>query len=843
MRNMPAPGEEDPGGNPLQEGILGDYQNRARRDESFASVRGRVDPPLFFAHSELRKDPEPHDLDIEIPADLVEVIPPKKKTNSSITRIAGAAAALIPAAGEALGIGGEAAGAGAAAGALPVGEGGIGSLMKGALGKMNPGFMAGNLFGQLTGGGGASPAGGSTSQPAYQPGGVVEPPQFFSTIHEGLVASEDDLYPGSHPHIPSNDTDDPEQIDPNEKNDGQKDMDLQVGMGVNDIGGSDQGWGPDSKGVKDFANLFPLVLGYLHSDEGGEDPFLKSLHESLDAENPGYLERGNDEEGLNLLKAILTGAGLGEGDDQEEEQNSDPSDPLLVDNDRTHDPVQSKTALNQPNLTPDALSGPGMKPMNTTQQPFLLPAQGRCPTCGATISPNDPVCPQCGSPNAQTRNSATMGPANDEQKKAVAEYLLAAGRGDEVPEMIVQPWEYADELAQIAQREDPPTPPDPSQQPPPEAPVAPGPEAEMGAPPAPAGGPQMTASMQRALYKAAARLSFTVDELTGPCPECGSHSTGIVDEDGSAACKTCGHKFKSEDEPASDPKLKDGSVHVAEGLKNEIDAPAADQVGQYDSERQNDPSLAWQDTDGNGLIANRTYRLYSANYDIPDIVRINDVNPDSVKLTIQSEFGLDAPTEITYEQAQVEQYRFEPMEDVAGEDPGGFEENPDDRQPGRPEPGQETDLSTPHEMMSSTTAGGGDFSWGDMYRSESEPPPGYDPNAQQTCAQCGAPMDPKEYEVEPYPPCYQCGLDPFGRPDQADTPLDAPGRPGFTSSSGTGPNWLAQEIVKEGGAKFTPMEQRRFIDEEGTARNQDLLDLSNTHYEMGDDRLEESFLW
>lgn len=40
---MPAPGEEDPGGNPLQEGILGGgdggWKNYKVRDESFASVR------------------------------------------------------------------------------------------------------------------------------------------------------------------------------------------------------------------------------------------------------------------------------------------------------------------------------------------------------------------------------------------------------------------------------------------------------------------------------------------------------------------------------------------------------------------------------------------------------------------------------------------------------------------------------------------------------------------------------------------------------------------------------------------------------------------------------------
>lgn len=923
MRNMPDPGGEDTGGNPLQEGILGDYQNRAVRDESFASVH----PPLFYANSEIPDDPEwppEEEPDIEIPADLVAVLPPKKQT-----KVAGPAAALIPAAGEALGIGavGEAAGLGGAEAAGAT-SGGVGGLMGGALGGMNPAFMMGNMAGHLT-----DAIGGGVSAPPYQPQGQVEPTNFYATVHEGL-ATENDMYPGSHDHAPSNDTSDPEEVDPNEKNQDQKDMDLQVGMGVNDIGGTDQGWGPDSKGLNDFANLFPLILGYLHSDQGGDDPFISALHDSLDSENPGYLEKGNDEEGQKLLMAILTGAGLGQ-----DNGNSDPSDPALQDNDAPHDPVQARTGLNQPSLTPQGLTGPGMKPLNTTQQPILLPSQGRCPTCGGTISPTDPVCPQCGSPNAQTRNAGTMGPANDEQKSALSQYLLDSGRGDEIPNMISQPWEYADELAQIAQREDPPEPPD-APPAPPAPPPAPGPE--MGAPPGGAppqgAGQPMMASMEHALNKAASRLSLTVDGLTGPCPKCDSHSTGIIDEDGTAGCKTCGNTFKSEDKPASDPKVKDGSTHFAEGLKNEIDAPAADQIGQYDPERQEDSSLAWQDSDGNPLIANHTYRLYSANYDIPDIVTVTDVKPGAVNFVIKSEFGLDAPTEVTYEDAQIEQYRFEPMKDVAGEDhnpQGGFEENPDDSQPGRPAPGEQTDLSTPHEMMSHRKGGlpdpqhsylealynhanqmveGGQMTPEDLQyaheqepeshvypmNEEEEPYGGYDDpeefgnvlnevgsrdldakirhwenflspgdrmsrNSVRTDEGTWGPLDetgthPEFWNAPATGPsrCPNCGQDNANvlsdSCEHCGIPFNGPGgepaefRQGleptqFQASKDQGPDWLANEIVKQGGAKFTPMEQRTFVDEDGMARNQDLLDLSNTHYEMSDDPISDSFLW
>lgn len=64
MRNMSAPGENDMGGNPLKEGILADggWQNRLKRDESFASVhhaqpKDYHDPNREFPHKFKRKAP------------------------------------------------------------------------------------------------------------------------------------------------------------------------------------------------------------------------------------------------------------------------------------------------------------------------------------------------------------------------------------------------------------------------------------------------------------------------------------------------------------------------------------------------------------------------------------------------------------------------------------------------------------------------------------------------------------------------------------------------------------------------------------------------------------------
>ena len=56
MRNMPEPGMEDSGGNPLQEGILGDWQNSKVRDEAFASVQ--EPEPDFEVEEVIVPDPD-----------------------------------------------------------------------------------------------------------------------------------------------------------------------------------------------------------------------------------------------------------------------------------------------------------------------------------------------------------------------------------------------------------------------------------------------------------------------------------------------------------------------------------------------------------------------------------------------------------------------------------------------------------------------------------------------------------------------------------------------------------------------------------------------------------------
>jgi hypothetical protein len=85
-----------------------------------------------------------------------------------------------------------------------------------------------------------------------------------------------------------------------------------------------------------------------------------------------------------------------------------------------------------------------------------------------------------------------------------------------------------------------------------------------------------------------------------------------------------------------------------------------------------------------------------------------------------------------------------------------------------------------------------------------------------------------------------------GEPEKMD--MSAPG--GLVSSSvqasgvdreSPALSWLMEGVPRTAGANYTAMEQRALIDEAGSARNADKLDLSGTHYIT--DAGEEQFLF
>lgn len=875
MRNMPAPGEADSGGNPLQEGILGGqdggWQQPRKRDESFASVHGA-------------KDIDP---DIEIPAEIIEVAPPdadslrpdKKRMDKKADFLGdmadfGADVALPVAGGTAGflvgGPAGAAAGAalGAGAGNLTQGDdlgeatlnalpyaipggvggigaraltgtaakaaaggttrGGLGSLMKSAWGKVPTGKIRDAYLMH-------SALGDANNMTSVQPGASMPAAAPAPTVPSGYYSAQGTSTPSSQDHIPSNNTDDPEQVDFHERNDGAH-KGLAGEQGVNDIGGSDTGpdglFAADSPALQAITGLLPKLLQFALSDQpGADDPEIQGLHQAIEAEQPGYMNDANDEHGTKLVMMLVKG-------DQEEG-----GDDLLQDNDEPHDPIAEHQA--------------------TALKPGL---ESVCPTCGGTIDASMGKCAQCGSKNdahaPQPTNPGlktpqqmmvaktaadSQGPHTDEQKAIVAEYLQQNGRGEEVPNMILEPWKYADELAELTGKDDPPE--DIGEQAPP-PPVDPNQQGEMPVPPmtAPPGGAPPGAG---AMMASIAKYASTVDSVAEPCPNCGSHSTGYVSsEDGKCNCKTCGHDWEAS--PLIDTS-KASAFKLAEEIPvaNEPSSPVDDQP--QEGEPQDQGSHTWVDVSGAPLKVGRSYEMYSQNYDIPDHIRIDAVKPEVIEYTITGDYGLDHGTELTHEEASIENVTFQPSEGDGDIQPEDDKQNMEDI--ARPSTGMdETDLSTPHLQMASVTADFDDIN--------GPAGPNIDPVLLANEHARGL------HEGKPQVGCPHCVnrntlVDDTLR-DLRDIPTtEHPLGPATgsrttshdiaTGDAETGPDWLMEEgnsdedfyagmdLTKTAGQKFTPYQQRDFIDEDGVARNSDKLNLGGTHYEAAE--IEDQFLF
>lgn len=712
MRDMPAPGEEDTGGNPLQEGVLGDFQNRGVRDEAFASVTKEEDRP----------EPEFEVVDV-LPPDPDSIRPDKEQmdkqsgildTLGDIGQVAAPIAGGVGGfmlggpAGAAIGAGlagggmsalnGEGVGdiaqtgltdaamgglGGIGAGALGMGavgteeaaaqgatKGGLGSVMKSAWGKVPTGKLQSIYYGDQLAKGVGGAAGQATTPDQSMIGGPANP-SIYSAVET----------PTSHGEIPSNDTSDPEEVDFHENEDKKNPLSE---MDINNQGGTDQGpdnfFHPESGALASFAELLPKILQYATSDQSAAgDPDMEELHQKLEAESPGYMNQANDDDGQKLMVFIM-GGGQGGGD----EANGDES---LQDNDKPHDPISEHEA--------------------TALRPGL---ENTCPRCGSMTDPSSEHCPQCGmanpmhqgNPQGMTNPVAqaegmptgvvahtaagemTQGPNTDQQKAEVAKLLQAEGRGEEVPTMLLEPWNYAEELAKITQQEEPPEGVGSPTPPPPVPPSQPGemPVPGMSAPP---GGSEggMPAQMSAAILK----YATSVDGFCEKCPKCGSHSTGYMDyENGDAGCKSCGNKWTA-------PKM----VKNAAG-EDMSAAPVEPELSQAqpEQEQEQNGSLSWTDESGSPLKVGQTYEMYSQNYDIPDRITVTAVKPDVIEYTINGEYGLSHQSELTHEEASVEGDRFVPAEAEQTMEPAP--EEVQGAQPMDPPPGQQTDLSTPHEF-------------------------------------------------------------------------------------------------------------------------------------------------
>lgn len=566
--------------------------------------------------------------------------------------------------------------------------------------------LAGHMVGQaMQGGGGEGSLGNS---PGDAPG-VQAPgdPNVYSSIHSEFKAAYD------HPSVNQgyDDTDDPEKVDQNETNDGSHDH-WQKDKDVNGTGGTD-GFPVESEVGQAFVNALPALMEFYDSPESGaEHPDIKHLAELLDAHHPGMIGmEPTDEDMSDIQEAkghhhIAMGVpGIGG---------------MQVGSPGTPTPVAQQNAIN---------------PMSQVSCPhcgaMVTPGQGTCPQCGAAVTPNttDPsvgtsVVPQppagpmppslTNMPVMANKTSGNQGPHNPEQFQAVKNYLQQniqdpTELATQLNALIDNPDQFGDILSEIQGRGQPPQ-PDPDQTLPP--PMPPQDPSQMGQDPNAAGMPAPQMGMQ-------ARQG-AADSITPKCPKCGSHTTGLMSDDGLCQCSNCNHKWHSE-------------------MESQIDSPIQTKAGHED---------LWKTADGQPLQIGQSYEMYTAQTDIPDVIKVTAIRPELIDYTLTGTYGLEHRTELTRREAQLDGATFSTTDqDVQNNDP-------QETAPNEYGPGDQMSAIASTNFLASLT----DEDW-------EEPSPYHEAN------------------------------------------------------------------LRLAGKKYTPMEQREFIDEPGVARNADKLDLHGTHYE------------
>lgn len=608
--------------------------------------------------------------------------------------------------------------------------------------------------------------------------------------------------------------------DPKEINDG--DNSAAWDPKLNGGGGADAYNQPSSSDDKEWEKHFPKLFLYALSDESvnnDPDPELRALTERLLKEHDG------DDDISDLISEF----------DQHLDQVG--SAGAQIPGDPTHEQMQRSWA----NSDDGRLSAlpqtqvPGMNPGHVPTAPQApvapqaanpVPNEQACPRCGSPISPEATTCPSCGqgtgiqqvmpeSPqsnpqmaplNPQARTAAShQGPHNNEQFAAVAELLHGQGREDEVPEMLAEPWNYAEELAEAQKKQIKPPIDDTLTEAPPEPPVeAAPPGATMPVPgmTAPEGGPPGAGPMMAAVEKYA-----TPDSYAPRCPKCDSGTTGFVSTDGDCECHNCGNTWKVDDVVEDDTKTGRFLYVSDHSEENPLGIPAAEQDKPRDIEQEQDPSMSWTDQAGDPLHVGEQYEMRIPGVSIPDIVRIKSVKPSGIEVEYEGEYGINHSSEIDRQEAEVERYEFSRLdaEAEAAEEAPGDPAEMDRRDVG---PGDQTDLSSPHVMMTHVK---------ESEQKEHMPGVSDKRNRQyehikEDCVKRGKTED----------ECKELA---------ARTVNKQRAENNETKNSRTA------------GANYSQMEQGDFIHEQGQARNRDKLNLAGTHYEEDVFELDENFLF
>jgi hypothetical protein len=684
----------------------------------------------------------------------------------------------------------------------------------------------------------------------------------------GLVASEHTAVgvgaPVETPHsVPDMVEDhDPEAVDQQEFNDGDmspagNNPNLDVGDGGLSQGKGEDGvnqkleFRHDGEAMNQAEMLLPLIMEFINSEKSGlENPQIKALHEALEQEIPGYLDHAdeNSEEVHKFLESL-------KHPDKVEAAVKESIVP---------------TTMPQMQLQNQGVAGPMPGTHMNPVQMGGMPVNGKCMNCGGVVNA-DGSCPQCGaSPGANQMGNMEQpgqaqtplgimppartgadhqGPITPQQKQVFAEYLIEQGRNDEVAAMMANPGMYADEWAQYLNKSTQPPEVDPAEQ----APMPQVPPEQMGQMPVPG------MSMPQPTGKTA--------KNPRRCPSCDSATTTPMNSDGNMRCHRCGNIWDTEimeDSPVvkshwivKNARPGDGAAEF--GAPNPVAAPAADATAPGDRSQQQDSTLSWQSTDGTPLQVGQTYEMHNPNYPIPDVIKVEQVKPDSIVVTMVGEYnspsdpqdanGPGYTHEINLQEAQTEGLTFNPS--------GGEGEEEQSQDQGEQDGVGQTVNTEPVEQPH------GDFPLHAKAETRENSvesavlPTDQCPKCEYTHVTSNY-TSPTEVAYE----CFRCAhqwkvadqdedseLNPESRAWIKDD--DGPGNEiGFDpralamASSGQGRNIrdIAQRdprnaeirerlnANKTAGAKFSPREQREFIDEEGTARNADRLRLDGTHY-------------
>jgi hypothetical protein len=637
------------------------------------------------------------------------------------------------------------------------------------------------------------------------------------------------------------------------------------------------GFASNSPGIERANMVMPLLMHYYHSNESGEnDPVVKGLHEALEKENPGYLTQSSPESKAALEQMI--------------HERKNPSARGVHAGIEQMLPGGAPTTGTLPGQAPvNPIQQPQMQTGACPTCGGVLGPDGSCPQCGngnnGTMVPPTPQLGGGMTPMAAiAQHIAThQGPVTPEQIASVQEILVNTGRAEETPNVPLHPEQYAKEMAQIQQQPNIAPQIDPSQlqqTPPPAQPQAPG-----GMPvtdPSQAGGGGMP--MQPMSSEHVADANTRVPR----CPHCGSGSTSLdapgdpTEADaGKGICHAC-HQFfdtgkessvKTADANTMTPRCPDcqsGSTRVdspgdptGEGDEPSAFCPSCNLIfdpadpkpskkaslvmaGEVDmpnpAMQHHEPHMKWADVGGKDLMAGQTYELHSSAFSVPTEIRIMNVKPDGLDVQLTGGVGNETGQpdfKISRQEAQMEKYEFVPTQSAQ------HSVEPDTTPGQSPEqvPPLDTTDQTPDSIPHTHTESSVDPSCqkcGSVVvdtRMESAEVTSHD------CARCGEHWETQEIDHGTTANVDLSWLNQSEDDDFfSDRHMSMMQQTGDQSRSlgdiakrdprlqEIGQRLDANGMAREAGKTFSPSEKRELIDEHGSARNLEDLDLEGTHY-------------